>query len=107
MRCLTNVISPRAVGFVAACTSGREDGQFWSRSATLRSLTLRPSAEDPNFKPDDKQSRDRIALAQMRKRCPLAEIVDETVIESGQSVQRSPEAHLRHSKQVLIDRLDL
>lgn len=92
-----------AVSFaLGACTVGsRSQVQLLHEADSI--LSVIPSHEagydyvvsvenivDPNFKPDDKQSRDRIAVARMKKRCPLAEIVGETVIESGQWLSGRP-----------------
>jgi hypothetical protein len=81
---------------LAACTVGtRSQVQILHETESI--LSVVPSREvgydylvsiqnfvDPGFNPDDKQTRDRIALARVKKRCPLGEIVSETATDSGQ-----------------------
>jgi hypothetical protein len=81
---------------LGACTVGTRS-QVQTLHETESILSVVPSREigydyvvsvqnfvDPGFNPDDKKTRDRIALARMKKRCPLGEVVGETTTESGE-----------------------
>jgi len=87
---------------LAACTVG-SGGQVLRLHERDSILSVLPSREpgydyvvsiqnvvDPGFNPDDKATRDRIALARTKKQCPLGSIVGETETDSGEWLSGRP-----------------
>ena len=87
---------------LAACTIGSRT-QVLHLHESDSILSVLPSSEpgydyvvsvenvvDPGFNPDDQATRDRIALARVKKRCPGGSVVGETVKEAGQWLSGRP-----------------
>jgi hypothetical protein len=103
VKALSPSLAAAAISFaLAACTFGSGTQVLHLHEADSI-LSVMPSREpgydyivtiqnvaDPGFNPDDQATRDRIALARVKRRCPLGSIVGETTRDAGQWLSGRP-----------------